>query len=573
MVAALTWYQRLPAATVAEIIGRWLDRQGRYDTDPHDVELCGPMRPASRGADWLCELSRDDVRDEAVTASETCWDLVAAGAGWPRMVSVCESRGVEPPARDARDEQSCRSALLRVCCKSWWSRRLRRARALELARREQPQVSRYCSGRARDEYRQALADSAAWAQSAELTRLDSGERWTMAELIAKSVADPGVRAAELITRVRGAGEWADAMGWVGLLVTLTAPGHMHPIKGPGWTGESAREVQAHLSACWARTRAALWRAIPDGDRPVGLRVVEPHRDGTPHWHQIVWLPARHVETFAALLRRYFWAQHSPGERGSAEHRVKVDRLKGGADGAVGYVIKYVIKHLRSAGSSVAVREVAGDHEIPEARTVDTDAVQAWSRQWGLRTWQAIGGPSVTPWRCLRRVEGLGEDGFTAPGALASACAAADSGDWCGYMQACRTHEGGWRGVGCIRSPMRWDTAMQIWHKPMPGRYREPAALVVSDVYGIQSDTGTASTMRVSRFRWGAVARSAAVPLGHVSLTVRAGGLVSNGRAGDEAVGGAGWDRCAGAARADGAIHDGREGARAAGICGGGYGHA
>jgi hypothetical protein len=373
-----------------------------------------------------------------------------------------------------------------------------------------------------------LADSAAWAKSAELVRLDSGERWTMSELIARSVADPGVRAAELLTRVKGCGEWAESRGWVGVLVTLTAPGHMHAICGARWTGEDVRQVQAHLSACWARTRSALWRKIRPEDRPVGVRVVEPHRDGCPHWHQVLWMPAEHVDTFAALLRRYYLDQHSPDERGAREHRVKVDMLKGGADGAVGYVIKYVVKHLRASGSSAPVRDLVGDVEIPEADTVATDAVQAWARQWGVRTWQAVGGPPVTIWRGLRRAEGLGEEagGVCFGPLLAPAIASADSGDWAGFMDQSRDERGGWRRLRALRTQGRWDSSMQKMHEAMPTRYGDRAA---SRLYQIQSlrVTGTGDRpvieedrVKVRSYRWGAVARSADAQLGHVSLTVR-----------------------------------------------------
>lgn len=523
MGAALQWWQRLPSERAADILGGWLANQSRLDgleaVEPPAFVPGGELAPV--GADWLCGLSRGDVRDAAAECAQHCFDIVSAGAPWATLVHVCQRRGIDAPDLSPRlrpSGMSAESAVRRVCCRHWWAGRMRRARALELARREQPVVSRYCTPRARAEYVRAVEESSQWAQSAELVRLDSGERWTMAELIAKSVADPGVRAAELITRVKGCGEWADAQGWVGVLVTLTAPGHMHPIKGEGWTREGAREVQAHLGACWARTRAALWRQVPAQSRPIGLRVVEPHRDGTPHWHMVLWMPRDVVGLFRSLLVRYFLTDHAPDEPGAAKHRVKVDQLKGGSDGAVGYVIKYVIKHLRASGSSAAVREVAGDHEIPEASTVDTSAVQAWSRQWGVRTWQAVGGPPVTIWRSLRRVEGLGSEGFTAPGSMASAVASADSGDWCGYMESMRT-EKGWSGLQLLRSPMRWDSAMQIWYEPMPGRYGDRPALVPVQVAGIESGTGTAQIMQIRRFRWGAMARGAS-PLGHVSLTVR-----------------------------------------------------
>ena len=537
------WYQRMSGERVAAIIDRWVDwcaHRAAGDIVGVDVdgveaeegdarawpsEFVGPVR-ATSPADWLAGLSPGDVRDAAGSLAEQCWGFVVSGAGWARMVSVCASHGVAAPDVDA---VGLRPALARVVCRSWWARKIRRSRAVVLADREQRHVTRYCSARARSEYVRAAEESARWAAGVMLERADSGESFSLADLMSKSLANPALRAAELVTRVKGCAEWAESVGWVGLLVTLTAPGRMHPNSGSRWTGEGARAVQLHLSKAWARMRAALWRRVDEGMRPVGVRVCEPHSDGCPHWHMVLFVHPDVVAELGELLRRYFWLDHDPHEPGSEKHRVKIDPVRGGVDGAVGYVLKYVVKHQASAGSSAEVRELVGDVEVPDARTVDTNAVRAWASQSRIRTWQAVGGPSVTIWRMLRRAEGADRPGYVAPDGMGALLACADSGDWCGFMAECAEESGGWKRWVSMRSVMRRVTPKGEFVGPARSRYGDEPKKVA---YGVECASGGGSSVIARRFEWRAVARSA-VPLGHVSLTVR------GERDGIEGVGGVG----------------------------------
>jgi hypothetical protein len=216
--------------------------------------------------------------------------------------------------------------------------------------------------------------------------------------------------------------------------------------------------------------------------------------------------------------RYFLGEWGPHRAADLVHRVKVDLVTGGADGAVGYVIKYVIKHTGSVGGP-EVRALVGDAEIPGAKTADVNAVKAWASVWGLRTWQAVGGPPVTVWRLLRRVEGLGVEGVSVPGGLGVAVAAADCGDWAGYIGVQGLSRPGKRWPVCASmSQLRRESVGGTWYSAGRTRYGDDPARVA---VGILADTGTASpvSVYVTRYRW-VVAGRGFDPLGHVSLTVR-----------------------------------------------------
>ncbi len=150
-------------------------------------------------------------------------------------------------------------------------------------------------------------------------------------------------------------------------------------------------------------------------RYYGLRVAEPHHDGTPHWHALVWVETEAAaQQFEAALRRY-WLMDAGDERGAQANRINVKRMVGG--GAAGYIAKYIAKSI----GHIALREhldvVEGQGitmDLP-GMTVDQTGqpatggnagarrVDAWAATWGIRQFQPLGMPSVTVWRELRRV--------------------------------------------------------------------------------------------------------------------------------------------------------------------------
>lgn len=318
--------------------------------------------------------------------------------------------------KKAAETQQKRGLIGRATCKDWWTRALRRAAtslreaqgragALVCARREQ-----YITNETMR--RKMLQDeaSAAWMADTELENED-GQVMTLAHLCSVSVSNPALRRGELMTRIRGCEEWAEAYGMVGLFTTKTTPSRYHAVHRHGGINEkwikagkpTPKQGQQWLCKAWARTRAELARR---GIGVFGFRVAEPHHDGTPHWHGLLWVDPSHVERAAAIMRAQ-WLKDDGDEPGAQEHRLKVKRLEKG--GAAGYIAKYIAKGIDDAG---AVGVEGHDDEI-EGRMVRTDQqdmfgggarrVRAWASAHGIRQFQAIGQPPVMVWRELRRV--------------------------------------------------------------------------------------------------------------------------------------------------------------------------
>lgn len=95
----------------------------------------------------------------------------------------------------------------------------------------------------------------------ELEVEDTGERVSLIDKVAGSVANPANRRRELMARMRGFEDLANEAGLAGAFFTLTAPSKYHSMQYDGrrnnkYSGASPRETQKYLCKVWARTRAA-----------------------------------------------------------------------------------------------------------------------------------------------------------------------------------------------------------------------------------------------------------------------------------------------------------------------------
>jgi hypothetical protein len=420
---------------------------------------------------------------------------------------------------------------------AWWRRVLRKhvGRGVEQSARELGLVHRhkglYCSDETmrwhasqQQRNRQAIEGQEAVNQFGQVFALD--------ELADKGLSKAANRRADLMVRARGCDDFAQRNHHAGLFITWTAPSAYHPRRESGHAnpryveGRTPRDAHHLLCRQFAKARAVLDRL---GIKPYGFRVVEPHHDGTPHWHMLVFMPKAQLAQVISVLRRYAEQPH-PEEMTSqaARHaRFAWKRIDWKRGTAAGYIAKYIAKNIDGQGEQGAIGadfEAAGD----TSATDTAGRVRAWASRWGIRQFQPLGQPHVTAYRELRRIRKMDAD----QGELFELWRAADGADWCAFME----RDGG---ADCRRA----DRPAQVWRDEQSGkanRYGEPAAPaivgitwrgagVVTRVYeweirkaGHGSNAGRSggSTGAVSRFAGFSGRRAAQAPWTRVNNCTR-----------------------------------------------------
>lgn len=423
----------MPAVWQEAIRGEWAKKHGQAEHQRREANLL-VVKTVRELADAQRAGLRLDATDEQIRARARVFarhfaDGIAGGPKLaPIMVAAEPSRTVwaqvagpvRPEAWAIKEMEraglaehwpafvkrcSVEAALARVKCEIFWRRVLRKVFAKTV---EACSIGLGLVNKARDCYVSALSVArrrqqvARNAASLERTELENeyGQRMKLADLAAKSTSNKVVRRAELMTRISGFDVIAKDCGHDATFITVTCPSRMHKwtdkatgvVMNPKFDGTTPGEAQAYLSGQWARCRAALKRA---GVEVYGFRVAEPHHDGCPHWHLLLFHDAAAAADLRETLLRYFLDNDSPTERGAAEHRVKFERIDRTKGSAAAYLAKYIAKNID--GYAVGV-DLYGAPAVESSQRVD-----AWAATWRIRQFQQLGGAPVTVWRELRRV--------------------------------------------------------------------------------------------------------------------------------------------------------------------------
>lgn len=378
-----------------------------------------------------------DINDSGLS------ELKTLHSWYMRAALISQQFNVPPPqwervTKKYVGEEEIAPAVMRMFNEIWWRGRLRRAAA---AWREHLQIAVgnvskkrhvYASKKCVTEWREQKRRTREFLKGMELEDED-GNRISLIEKYDGSVANPAIRRCELMTRIRGFENICNELGYVGEFYTLTAPSKYHATTKAGyrnskWNGASPSDTQGYLTRLWARIRARLHR---EEIRIFGIRVAEPHHDGTPHWHMLMFMLPEDAQRVRRIIRDYAWEEDnyelkSDKAKKARFHSETIDPEKGSA---TGYVAKYISKNIDGYALDGET-----DAESGELLKETAPAVSAWAARWHIRQFQFIGGAPVTVYRELRRLA----DSETAHGLSVEFAAvhdAADAGDWAGYVNA------------------------------------------------------------------------------------------------------------------------------------------
>jgi len=386
---------------------------------------------------FSCDFSKE-IDKHARKYANRCHNMVSNSyrEAYQKVAVVCTDMGVKPP--EINDKVSLLGAITRTTTEHWWRRNLRSMLARELESREikDNHVNRfksiYVSKMGLDIHIEQIRRNRHLLESYLATN-EEGQEYTLAELADLSVSNPKNRRNELMCRMAGFEQYADDQGHVGVFWTVTCPSRMHASfyasgkPNPKYDGTTPDQAQKYLCKdVWYLIRSKFKR---EGLTPYGFRVVEPQHDGTPHWHFLVFLPPEQVEQATEIVRHYALLEDGD-EKGAVEHRFTVEKIDRSKGTATGYIAKYISKNLDGHGVDKDLYGIDMDDS--------TKRVRAWASTWHIRQFQQVGGPSVTPWREMRKIKKLmGEER-----AIEKAWIAAQISKWNMFVEAMGGHDCG-----------------------------------------------------------------------------------------------------------------------------------
>ncbi len=336
------------------------------------------------------------------------------------------------------------SAIARLFNDEWWTHQLKGQRmrwheALLIAVGEvNKDRSPYASKHAIRDVRARRQANLEFLKSCDLENRETGERIDLISKVMGSISNPEIRRMELMNTIAGIERYAAAEGDVGMFITLTAPSKYHPTRqvrkgesktvqlNHGWNDEAfnPKDAQRYLCRIWSLMRTAF----KDNDLQVyGLRVVEPHHDGTPHWHMMLFCNPRQRNQIIEIMRRYALKEDGD-ERGAARNRFQAKHLNRG--GAAGYIAKYISKNIDGYALDGQL-----DNDTGRPLKDTAAAVTAWASTWRIPQFKTVGLPTMGAYRELRKLpRGVSiADEFDER--VEAARAAADSGDFALYISA------------------------------------------------------------------------------------------------------------------------------------------
>ncbi|HGF1013986.1 replication endonuclease [Enterobacter kobei] len=336
------------------------------------------------------------------------------------------------------------SAISRLINDEWWinqlkAQRMRWHEALLIAAGEvNKDRSPYASKTAIRDVHSRRQANFEYLKSCDLENKVTGERIDLISKVMGSISNPEIRRMELMNTIAGIERYAAGQGDVGMFITITTPSKYHPTRqvgkgdkktvqlNHGWndTAFTPKDGQRYLCRIWSLMRTAF---KDNGLQVYGMRVVEPHHDGTPHWHMMLFCKPEQRKQVTDIMRRYALKEDGD-EKGAEAQRFEAKHLNQG--GAAGYIAKYIAKNIDGYALDGQV-----DHDTGKTLTDTAAAVTAWASTWRIPQFKSIGLPTMGAYRELRKLpRGVSiADEFDER--VEAARAAADEGEFDRYIAA------------------------------------------------------------------------------------------------------------------------------------------
>lgn len=347
----------------------------------------------------------DDVKPEEIRKT---WEKVAAE-------TLCLD--VIPPAfEQLRRKRNRRKpvpyelipgSLARMLCADWWYRKLWKMRCewreeqlravCLVSKKASPYVSYEAVMHKREQRRKSLE----FFRSHELVNED-GDTLDMEDVVNASSSNPAHRRNEMMACVKGLELIAEMRGDCAVFYTITCPSRFHSTlnngrPNPTWTNATVRQSSDYLVGMFAAFRKAMHKA---GLRWYGVRVAEPHHDGTVHWHLLCFMRKKDRRAITALLRKFAIREDREELGNNTGPRFKSELINPRKGTPTSYIAKYISKNIDGRGLAGEISKETG-----KSLRDNAEYVNAWASLHRVQQFRFFGIPGRQAYRELRLLAG------------------------------------------------------------------------------------------------------------------------------------------------------------------------
>lgn len=339
---------------------------------------------------------------------------------WERVAAEVMRLDVIPPAFEQLLRKKHRrnpvpydlipGSLARMLCADWWYRKLWKMRCewreeqLRAVCLVNKKASPYVSYEAVIHKREQRRKSLEFFRSHELVNED-GDSLDMEDVINASASNPAHRRNEMMACVKGLELIAEMRGDCAVFYTITCPSRFHATlsngrPNPKWSNATVRQSSDYLVDTFAAFRKAMHKA---GLRWYGVRVAEPHHDGTVHWHLLCFMRKKDRRSVTALLRKFAIREDREELGNNTGPRFKSELINPRKGTPTSYIAKYISKNIDGRG---LVNEIS--KETGKSLRDNAEHVSAWASLHRVQQFRFFGIPGRQAYRELRLLAGQAE---------------------------------------------------------------------------------------------------------------------------------------------------------------------
>ncbi|CAA0355088.1 replication endonuclease [Klebsiella oxytoca] len=347
----------------------------------------------------------DDVKPEEVRQA------------WERVAAEAMRLDVIPPAFERLRRKKHRrlpvpydlipGSLARMRCADWWYRKMwqmrcewreEQLRAVCLVNKK---ASPYVSFEAVIHKREQRRKSLEYFRSHELVN-EQGDALDMEDVVNASSSNPAHRRNEMMACVKGLELIAEMRGDCAVFYTITCPSRFHATlnngrPNPKWTSATVRQSSDYLVDTFAAFRKAMHKS---GMRWYGVRVAEPHHDGTVHWHLLCFMRKKERRAITALLRKFSIREDREELGNNTGPRFKSELINPRKGTPTSYIAKYISKNIDGRGLANEISKETG-----RSLRDNAEHVSAWASLHRVQQFRFFGIPGRQAYRELRLLAG------------------------------------------------------------------------------------------------------------------------------------------------------------------------